>query len=443
MNTIIFPDNAFIQLKDDLLQSELETCAILFANCVSVPNRTRLLIGKILYPPENAYRKRNIIEVELKPEYIAQVTKQAKIAEQALIFVHTHPGKASPSLFSKTDDAGELALSNFLQQRIPNLPHSSLVLTQNGCRARILGSKEEVGVVQIGRSINVCFNPHLYCDDNTEFNRQVLAFGATGQAKLKKLKICIVGLGGTGSIIAQQLSYLGVENFLLIDPDNVENTNLNRLVGATFKDIGAPKVNTIERNLKAIRPTASVETNQGSIIDDSTASLLKEVDFIFCCTDSHGSRAVISQFAYQYFIPCIDMGVSITAHDGFTSHITGRVQMLSPGLSCLICSNLLDPDSVRRDLMTNYQRQADPYFLGDAQPEPAVISINSTVSSLAITMFLAAITGIPAQARYQIYNGISGKVRTIEAISDPSCIVCSKNGASGKGNKWPLPTRRA
>jgi len=54
-------------------------------------------------------------------------------------------------------------------------------------------------------------------------------------------------------------------------------------------------------------------------------------------------------------------------------------------------------------------------------------------------MFLSAITGMPNSARYQIYNGIDGTVRSISFIPDPTCIVCSGRGALGRGNEWNLP----
>jgi hypothetical protein len=77
-----------------------------------------------------------------------------------------------------------------------------------------------------------------------------------------------------------------------------------------------------------------VGDNQGDVLDASTGILLTGVDFIFCCTDYHGSRYFLNQLAYQYFMPCIDMGVVINVADGKVTHFDGRVQMLAPGLVC-------------------------------------------------------------------------------------------------------------
>jgi hypothetical protein len=62
-------------------------------------------------------------------------------------------------------------------------------------------------------------------------------------------------------------------------------------------------------------------------------------------------------------IPVIDMGVRIQVLGGKVSDIAGRVQMLGPGLPCLVCNGFLDPEQVRRDLLTDEARARDPYMV--------------------------------------------------------------------------------
>ncbi len=164
-------------------------------------------------------------------------------------------------------------------------------------------------------------------------------------------------------------------------------------------------------------------------------------DLIFGCTDSHGSRAVLQQIAYQYMIPFIDMGVTITVTDGCISHIFGRVQLLSPGLACFTCDGLLDANEVRRDMMTPFERQADPYIQGVREPAPAVISINGTVTSLAITMMLSVVTAIPVRARHLLYNAMASTLRAARAQPKPDCYICSRSGSFARGDSWPLFAR--
>ncbi len=181
----------------------------------------------------------------------------------------------------------------------------------------------------------------------------------------------------------------------------------------------------------------------GSVLHHGVAERLFRCDVIFCCTDTHGSRAVLNQLAYQHWLPTIDMGVRIDATDGQISAMAGRVQMLAPGLACLQCESLLDAEAVRRDLLTDSERQADPYIVGEASPQPAVISLNGTVASLAITTFLAAVVGLPARARRLNYRVAEGIVRPVATEPNPTCIVCSaKRGAPGQGDRWPMFWRR-
>jgi hypothetical protein len=107
------------------------------------------------------------------------------------------------------------------------------------------------------------------------------------------------------------LQRIGVRDYVLIDPDAVETTNLNRLAGAGAADVGAAKIDVAEREIRACSPTARVHGLRADVVDQSSATELTGVDFIFLCTDSHASRAVVCQLAYQHLVPTIDMGVSV------------------------------------------------------------------------------------------------------------------------------------
>jgi molybdopterin/thiamine biosynthesis adenylyltransferase len=257
------------------------------------------------------------------------------------------------------------------------------------------------------------------------------------------MKVGVVGLGGTGSAVAQMLTYLGVRRFTFVDYDIVEASNLNRLVGLSRGDIGKAKVSAVSKYLRRLSSDVEVAAVQANLVDEGAAKRLLDCDFLFCCTDSHGSRALMNQLAYQYFIPCVDMGVALNVVAGKLEHVTGRTQLLAPGLGCLTCARTLDPEEVRRDFLTDAQRRADPYIVGAHEPQPAVVSLNATVASLAVTMFMSVVVGVPTTARYQLYNGLQGSVRSIIYDPAPNCIVCSKRGALGKGDSWPLPARSA
>lgn len=430
-------------LRAQLIGGQDEACAILYTSQTSRADQTiRLLVREVEFPASADYAHRSAYGAELRPEFVARVTKRGRRDAYGLVFVHSHFGSEAPA-FSPVDSRGEADLAAFLAHRHPQLIHAAVVISEGGVRARQLGTDEPIRVVGVGPVREIIFDTAPADQSLSEvFDRQARAFGIVGQQTLQRLRVAVVGLGGTGSLIAQQLAHLGVRHFILIDPDILESTNLNRVVNARPEDVGQPKVEVAARYIQSFAQDASVFRMQGDVIRAKVAHELVNADFIFGCTDSHGSRAVLQQISYQYLIPCIDMGNTIVVADGRVAYVYGRVQLLAPGLACFTCSGLLDPNQVRRDMMTAFERQADPYLQGAHEPAPAVISLNGTVASLAVTMLLAVVTGIPMPARHLLYNALTATLRTVRAQPQADCYICSRSGAFARGDAWPLMARQ-
>lgn len=430
-------------LRAGLTGGETEACAILYTSQTTKTDGTvRLLVREIEFAGPDDYTRQGPLEAELRPHAVARVTKRARREQLGLVFVHSHPGDEAPH-FSPVDDEGEGRIAAFLAHRHPRWIHTAIVVSLGGMRGRRLGTSEAVRIIAIGANRDVLFEPSALSPSFSDvFDRQVRAFGPAGQAAIQSLRIAIVGLGGTGSLISQQLAHLGVRNFILVDADILEETNLNRVANAGAKDIGKPKVEIAARYAQSLVPDAKITQIQGDIIRTRIARALFDADVIFGCTDSHGSRAVVQQVAYQYLIPCIDMGTTIAVTNGQVTHIYGRVQLLAPGHACFTCDGLLDGNEVRRDMMTAFERQADPYLRGAREPAPAVISLNGTVASLAATMLLSMVTGVPISARHVLYNAMASTLRSVRAKPVSNCIVCSRKGAFARGDAWPLQARQ-
>ena len=441
MSRVVLTAELLAQLRTELLAHCDETCAVLFGRAVLRDGRLiRLVVRDVQWPKPEDYLIRTGIAAQLRPEFVAGVAQRARRSGESLVFVHSHPFDFNK--FSPIDDTGEAALAEFFAGRTPGTIHAAMLITPDATLARRLGTTEALAVVGIGAHL-AWGSQGTTLPGQPFFERQERVFGTLGQQRLRNLRVGIVGLGGTGTVILEQLAHLGIGNFLLIDPDVVETTNLNRLVGASPTDVGKRKVDVAAAHARRISPEVSVEANAGSILLASVAEQLVDTDFVFGCTDSHGSRAVLNQLAYQYLVPLIDMGVVIVTAAGSVSHIAGRTQMLAPGLSCLLCGNLLNPEAVRVDLLTEFERNADPYVVGTHEPAPAVISLNSTVASMAVTMFLSAVTGIPSSARLLNYNAMTGSCRPAAVERHPTCIVCSSRGALARGPEWNLPARQS
>lgn len=450
MRSLVFQANDYRDLREHLLShSPLEAGALLIAGNANAEGSQRLLVREVIEVPPSGYLEQAEARLVIAPEFLAIHLKRARLEGWSLILAHSHPFNGRVA-FSAQDDSGERRLLPSIFGRVPGRSHGALVIGPTGFDARVWTSLDErnpVGAIsEIGRDVrryNKTPKAALADEDRVDsiFDRNVRAFGNAGQQVLQQLRVAVVGLGGMGSIIAEELAHLGVGHLVLLDPDFVEASNLNRVVGSDRSSVGLSKVDVAASMIRRIRGGDSATPLRGSALVRDEALSLLSVDFIFCCTDSHGSRAVLNQLAYQYLIPIIDTGVRIDARHGKVTSVVGRTQMLAPGLPCLTCQRLLDAEEVRRDLLADAERARDPYIVGSAEPQPSVVSLNGTIASLAVTMFLASVTGLPFSARHQIYLADRGVVRAAESAPQPNCVVCSAKGALARGDEWPLPWR--
>lgn len=444
MITLAFQAPQFRQLRESLVHPQLESGAILL--CVPMKlgdGAWRLIVREAHVATDADYEERTGYSVRLRASFGLPLEKKARANSWSLAYVHTHPGSTQAE-FSPVDDDSEAAIGPYAAKRCPGVPHVSLLFSRQAVRARMLGTKTPVRVIEVGADLHVAFDASEPEPLEARFDRQVRAFGAEGQARLSKLTIAVVGLGGTGSLVTQQLAHLGVSSFILVDDDVIESTNLNRVVGARPSDVDrSKKVDVAAAAIAQLSPSAMITRLDANVLDQGIARKVIEADVVFNCTDTHASRHVLNQAAYQYLTPVIDMGTSITVDSQMNVRLAGHAKMLAPGLSCLWCSKHLDGEQVRRELMTDEQRSADPYVQGAATViQPAVISLNSVVSAVSITMLLSAFAGVPAPPRYLHYDGNRGRMNALTSEPDPECVFCGPNSTRAWGDTYPLPGKR-
>jgi molybdopterin/thiamine biosynthesis adenylyltransferase len=273
---------------------------------------------------------------------------------------------------------------------------------------------------------------------NDAFDRQVRALGREGQALIRGLTVGVVGAGGLGSHIVQQLVHLGVGRVLVVDPDRVTISNLSRLVGASRLDVLLRRRKTwLARRLarRTGKLTAITEISQPVERREAAESLLG-CDVVFGCTDNQVSRTILNVIAFQYYTPVMDLGVELQS----TGAMGGRVAWLAPGGACLWCMGVLDPERVRVEQLSPERRadeEARGYIQGLDEPAPAVVSINGVVASLAVTEVLARLTGFAgrdSRSTLLLYRLVDGVVRKTSPPSRPGCPTCSSTGLLGAGD---------
>lgn len=138
-----------------------------------------------------------------------------------------------------------------------------------------------------------------------QFSRTELIIGKENVEKLKNSKVAIFGIGGVGSYVVEGLVRAGVENFVLVDNDEVSISNLNRQIIATTKTIGKAKVEVAKTRILDINPNAKVEVYQEFFMPETQGILDESVDYIVDAVDTVTAKIELIVRANKLNIPII------------------------------------------------------------------------------------------------------------------------------------------
>lgn len=138
-----------------------------------------------------------------------------------------------------------------------------------------------------------------------QFERTELLIGKEGIDRLKAAKVAIFGMGGVGSYVVEGLARAGIGNFILVDDDKVDITNINRQIIATHKTIGMPKVEAAKERILEINPDANVEIHEEFFLPTSRDIVDGTVDYVVDAIDTITAKVDIALRAQNLNIPCI------------------------------------------------------------------------------------------------------------------------------------------
>lgn len=287
--------------------------------------------------------------------------------------------------------------------------------------------------------------------DESRYSRNTAFFGSEGQVRIEATRVAIVGLGGLGAHVAQQLAHLGVVDFGLIDRDFVTESSLNRLVGGTQSDVREKnlKISAAERMILAIQPSATVRAVPSFIREKPAAQEARGADVVFGCVDDDAARLDIIELCTSAGISFFDLASDIDTGDNHGPVYGGRVLFSGAGDRCSHCMELLDMRVLQLAGMSDGERAAHEMIYGVergqlGQSGPAVISINGVVASLAVTEFVAWRTGLREPATLVTYRGDLGVVSRSRDVPLPGCPYCSRwpQEEAAPGIQVPLEKRR-
>lgn len=415
-----------------LARKDVETAGLLFGEPTQTASGTVVIVKEAFSVADEVYRIRRRDQLSLDPIALNRLFHQARGKGWSVFTIHTHPG-ATEAWFSAADDAGDARLMPSLQCQIPDAPHGSVVLVDNGrAIARTFdgsGVGTEVTIEIVGRTLRTA-NAKTGKSESW-FARQELALGTSGQAQLRKLRVGVIGLGGIGSLVSMQLAHLGVGELVLLDGDIVEESNLSRILGATKDDIGRThKVDVATRYALSLGLVKTVQRIP-EFLCSAHVSLLASCDVIVSCVDQQTPRALLNRLAYQYLVPIVDLGTVFRVDaNGAIVGDAGRVVAIGPGRPCLGCWGHLDPHTLRIEALSPEDRDNEiraGYIEGTVETQPSVMAFNAHVAGAGVVELLriaTAFAGAESPPLRIAFSFAEGTVRRNTIARNGNCRIC-------------------
>lgn len=408
MYNIRISGNHFTDLQQHLYPGDgKEAVGIALCGRNQIDGKMFLLVHKIINIPYSECSERSenkvVWSTDIIEEYLPDILKN----NWAIIKIHSHPNGYCN--FSSIDNKSDKEFYKSIYGWTDNdLPHGSIIMLPDGkLIGRIISKNLEF--IDVDR-ISIVGDDLLFYDTDVQlqnskkdnFNlRTIQAFGLGTVSLLKSLQIGVIGCSGTGSPLIEQLVRLGVGTIVLIDPDEVEEKNLNRIINSTIEDAKEKrkKVDVLKNAIEKIGIDTKVITFASNLYDDKKAiKQLSACDIIFGCVDSVDGRHLINQLSTFYLISYFDLGVKLVADgNGGISQICGTIHYIQPGGSSLMSRRVFNSEELRaaglyRTNLAEYEEQRKSGYISNVNVDsPAVISINMFAASLAVNEFLARV----------------------------------------------------
>jgi len=429
--------NVYELLRKHLLHSDGDNESFCFLYCYeSLSGNVKTYFPDVIVPLDvQDFSKKEKAYLKLTINKMRNVYADFIVDENhsCLIACHSHPFDTTDCpKFSSTDDDDERTQSTWFYNELSKLQskykkegvqieYLNLVMSQKGLNARKYNMKtnkfEYVDKLTVFSDKISFFFPSKKNErepereNDTIFSRTNEAFGDGLTQIMNELTVAAIGAGGIGSIVSEGIARLGAKKLLLIDPDKVEITNLNRLQGASIDDIGKYKVDVIKTNLeKYFNKAIKIEVLKEDVKSEKVMAELKKADILIGCIDNHATRYFLNRFSVQYLIPYLDGATLIKKPDEESGNISvvARIAVVIPSITnCMDCSliNYFDPKEIylyfAHDIM-KHQREKAGYNDGDETiNSPAVYPQNLAVSSFLLLELMNVIA-----AYKPLYNNV-------------------------------------
>ncbi len=162
------------------------------------------------------------------------------------------------------------------------------------------------------------------------YQRQLLLeeLGREGQAKIRRAKVLLVGVGGLGSPIATYLAGAGIGTLGLIDDDVVSVTNLHRQVLYSEEEVGLPKAECAKRRLHALNHEVNIVAYPERLTHENAETLISQYDLVVDGMDNFATRFIVSDACERLAKP----------------YVHGAIRGLEGQVSVLCCPAACSPN---------------------------------------------------------------------------------------------------
>ncbi|MEQ1714672.1 MAG: ThiF family adenylyltransferase [Hyphomicrobium sp.] len=340
----------------------------------------------------------------------------------SFLALHSHPGSFFE--FSSQDDASDKLLLPALYHATGRSSVSAIMVPSGAVRARVFNGCESFQPVD--QVICAGDDIHIWLGDSSVGpSEPIVPMAFTGGMRqyLCRLSACVIGVSGTGSIVAEQLARLGFGEIILVDFDRIEARNLDRILNSTVADVAGSrlKVEMFGDAISRYSPNCRVHAIRESIATRNAIEEACEADVLFSCVDTAEGRHIADRLASACCMPLFDVGVSIpTRQQGRErkiAEVCGRIDYVQPGGATLLDRDVYSPSTLEAEYLAraapeaHEQRIAEGYLKGIVEQAPAVISLNMRAASATVMEFIAR--AFPFR---HISN--SGYARTIFMLAD-------------------------
>lgn len=399
---LIFAGTQHALLKEHLIATDGKEAAAILLCRSAWPVCARLMVIDMLLVPHSLCSSREPDFISWPGEMLSAAIDRAEDEGLSLILIHSHPGGYFG--FSATDDASDyIAIGNIFQGwdgPEPAYGHGSAIMIPSGqISARLyeknLDSTPVKAIWVIGDDIR-CWR------DGEPADHAPMAFGSSMTSLLSEMHAAVIGVSGTGSIIAEQAARMGFGKLTLIDFDRIEEKNLNRILGSSAADAHEArlKVESFAAHARGFRPDLEIIVLAQNIFSREAVLAAAKSDVLFCSVDSAEGRQVVDLIAQAFMLPMIDMGVTIPTRrrlDGglAVAEVVGRIDYVQPSGSTLLDRGVYSSASLRAEYLarvdpdTFHAEIAEGYIKGAPQEAPSVIALNMRAASAAMVEFLA------------------------------------------------------